>query len=193
MAKNKMKDLFLIKELDTLKALSHDMRLALMRLFRTPQTVKQVAATMDLPPTKLYYHVNLLEAHGLLRVTETNVVSGIVEKTYQVVAKHFHIDEALLSDPEQMDEVTTAVLETLITATRRQWQDNRLLMKKGARLVPNHVLTTQVHLTEAEAKAFGERLQALVQEIDAFNMPRDGVETAVFNLTTLFLQTGEET
>ena len=33
-------------------------------------------------PNRLYYHVNLLEEHGLIRVTDTRLVSGIVERTY---------------------------------------------------------------------------------------------------------------
>ncbi|MBX6342634.1 MAG: helix-turn-helix transcriptional regulator [Thermomicrobiaceae bacterium] len=81
-------DVFVIRDLETLRAVSDPLRLRLFELLRGgPRTVKQLAAALDLPPTRLYYHVGQLEAHGLVRVVDTRVVSGIIEKRYQATAQ----------------------------------------------------------------------------------------------------------
>lgn len=60
-------------------------------------TVKQIAAKLNIPPTKLYYHFKQLEEHGLIRVVDTRLVSGIVEKLYQARAYSYRVDKGLLS------------------------------------------------------------------------------------------------
>ena len=61
------------------------------------ETVKQIAADLKTPIKKLYYHVNLLEEHGLIRITSTRVVSGIIEKQYRVTAYRLSVERALRS------------------------------------------------------------------------------------------------
>lgn len=82
----------------TLKALADPLRMHLLdALVGEPQTVKALAAHFRVSPTRLYYHINLLEKHGLVRVTGTQIVSGIIEKHYQATARHFKMDRAWLS------------------------------------------------------------------------------------------------
>ncbi len=91
-----MLDVKVIDDLATLRLLSDPLRRALIeKLGEGPTTVKQLARAMDMKPNRLYYHVNLLEDHGLVRVTQTRIVSGIVERTYALVARRFSVSEAL--------------------------------------------------------------------------------------------------
>ena len=76
-------DVKVIEDLATLRLLSDPLRLRLIEeLGVQPTTVKALARAMGMKPNRLYYHVNLLEQHGLVRVTQTRIVSGIVERTY---------------------------------------------------------------------------------------------------------------
>jgi DNA-binding transcriptional ArsR family regulator len=43
-------------------------------LILQPPTVRQIAEKLGLSPKRLYYHVRLLETHGLIQVVETRVV-----------------------------------------------------------------------------------------------------------------------
>ena len=62
---------FLITDLETLRVLTHSLRAQLLDQFgEGAMTVKQVAGRMGLVPNKLYYHVNMLEEHGLIRVVQ---------------------------------------------------------------------------------------------------------------------------
>ena len=89
---------FLVDDLEMLKVIAHNTRLDILQSLKKPKTVKEIARLLKLPATKLYYHVNLMEKHGLIQVVETNIVSGIVEKKYQVVARNYRIDDQLLAD-----------------------------------------------------------------------------------------------
>src|ERR687885_168224 len=86
-----------IRDLETVRLISDPLRLQILEALRKePRTVKQVAAQLDVPATNLYYHVRLLEQRGLIRVTDTRIVSGIIEKRYQTVAYRLSIDRRLL-------------------------------------------------------------------------------------------------
>ena len=95
-APDTMLDVKVIDDLATLRLLSDPLRLRLIELLGVaPTTVKELARDMDMKPNRLYYHVNLLEDHGLVKVTQTRIVSGIVERTYALVARRFAASEAL--------------------------------------------------------------------------------------------------
>src|SRR5512145_3269846 len=89
---------YTVNDLETLKVLADPLRIHIIELVtHEPRTVKQVAADLTLPPTKLYYHFKLLEERGLIQVVDTRIVSGIVEKQYQATALSYHVNKTLLS------------------------------------------------------------------------------------------------
>ena len=90
-------DEIVIDDLETLKVLADPLRLRIRELMTDPTTVKQVATELDIPPTKLYYHINLLEKHNLIVVVDTRIVSGIIEKHYQIAARSVRVARHLLS------------------------------------------------------------------------------------------------
>lgn len=88
---------FIVDDFDTLKILADPLRIRILDLMRDPCTVKEVANELDIPPTKLYYHINQLEKHGLIVLVETRIVSGIIEKHYQTAAHTIRVARQLLS------------------------------------------------------------------------------------------------
>jgi DNA-binding transcriptional ArsR family regulator len=107
-----------ISRLDTVRVLADPLRLRLLEAMASrldePWTVKELARALGEPPTKLYYHVNLLEEHGILVVTGSRLVSGIVEKRYQLVAANISVDQGVLSTGEHgVDEALHSVLSTI--------------------------------------------------------------------------------
>src|SRR3954454_22240427 len=101
-----------ITDLEVVRIVSDRVRLRVLEAFgrsRGPRTVKQVATELGELPTKLYYHVNLLEGAGLLVVAESNLVSGILEKRYMPAAKSFRIERRLLNEAGSGGPETDAV------------------------------------------------------------------------------------
>src|SRR5512137_178457 len=71
---------------ETLRVISDPTRMRLMEVMvqrqEPPWSVKELAAALDVPQTRLYHHVEQLLAHGIVRAVERRVVSGIIETRY---------------------------------------------------------------------------------------------------------------
>ena len=106
-----------IDDVDVLKALADPTRLAILgALMKSLQnlpvmSVKELAAELGEPQTKLYRHVRQLEAAGLIRVASTRMVSGILEQRYQAAQQELTFARGLLR--EHADESMAAVRTAL--------------------------------------------------------------------------------
>ncbi len=163
-----------IGDIETLKALSDPLRLriieTMVRRAEPAWSVKELAAVLGVPPTRLYHHVEQLVAHDLVRPVERRVVSGIIETRYRVVALSFQLDRRMFAGGSE--EARTALHETLVSVfnsarheievgvhlgtidlTESAPPERRLLLSHGAlRLVP------------ARAAELRARLIALIEE-----------------------------
>lgn len=160
-------DLLVVDDLETLKVLADPLRLKIRELMVEATTVKQVAAKLEMPPTKLYYHTNLLEKHKLIVLVDTRIVSGIVEKHYQVSAHQVRVSKHLLSPNETDNEGLSLTLNTFFDSAR----DNLVqaisdgvveLNDDGERHKGLSLHTGTLGLTDEQAAAFYAELKALV-------------------------------
>ena len=62
--------------LTTLKLMADPLRAKLLGLFAVPATIQELAAQLNVPVTRLYYHVHLLEEHGLIQVVDSHPTGG---------------------------------------------------------------------------------------------------------------------
>ncbi len=113
-----------IDDPETLRLIADPLRLRVLELLRQePRTVTELADLLDVQRTKLYYHVKLLEAHDLIVVDETRLVSGITEKRYRVTAYRLSVDKAMLGVPDSgdapLDVYLSMVLDEVATEIRR--------------------------------------------------------------------------
>jgi hypothetical protein len=139
-----------------------------------PLNVRQVAERLGLAPSKLYYHIGLLENIGLIQVVDTRLHKNIVEKTYRSRFTSLAVDPALLNFNTEAgkENLNTALLATL-DATRddilRSLQARALALDQGAPGQPRKMIVSRqvCRLPEARAGEFHDRLQALLQEFDA--------------------------
>lgn len=181
-----------INSLETLKVFSDPLRQQIIEaLLGSPRTVKQLALELDLTQTKLYYHINLLEEHNLIVVSDTRVVSGIIEKQYAAAAESFRIDQALLTPGQSSgDQGLDAALATILDRTIA---DIRVSLRHGA-ISTDPTLPQQrrmmlmraiSRLTDAQAAEFYRRLEALLDEFDRVDLepPPAGTETHPYGLT----------
>lgn len=164
-----LQDIFTIEDPDALKALAVPVRLDIIKALARPATVKKVAEKLNMPPTKLYYHFKQLEQHQIIRVVDTNIVSGIIEKQYQVTARRYQMSETMVHDSDEGEANLDAVLATIFETTRnelRQSIQTHLLdptadesEKKG---MINH---TTFHFTADQFQTFYDRMEKLFEEM----------------------------
>lgn len=163
---------FVIRDLDTLKVVADPVRNQIMEvLINTPQNVKEVAEKLGLAPSNLYYHINMLEKHGLIEVVETRQVGNLIEKLYQTTAQYFDIDPTLLSfDTSEGKENIFTMIESVIDTTRddllRSLRARSYQLDQGDSPHPRELLLNRVmaNLSDERAKEFQQRLKDLVNE-----------------------------
>jgi len=106
-----------VNDVEVLKALADPTRLAILTALMKPgrdlpvMSVKELAAELREPQTKLYRHVRQLEAAGLIRVAGTRLVSGILEQRYQACQRDLTLDRGFLR--EHADETEVALQAVL--------------------------------------------------------------------------------
>lgn len=188
----RMLDELVIGDVATLRALTDRQRLQIMEAFvrrgGEPRTVKEVARELGEAPTKLYYHVNMLEQHGLLIVADSRLVSGIVEKRYIPAARNFRVDRALLGDASAADpgaatdlgDALGNVLDTAAHELRAAVDAGLFAPNDGRSLVSLGTL----RLTAEQAARVRESLAEIIQTGDSTdNDAGDYLLTVVFHPT----------
>jgi len=182
-----------VRDVETLKALSDPLRLAILRILmdgaheaRKVRTVKELAAELGEPTTKLYRHIKQLEARELIEVAETRVVSGIVEHRYRSAQQSLTMHPDLLGpDDVGVDDAATALAAALdnyrnefvaaVRSGQARFDDQPL--DESFRKVLSMVISISV--SPAEAAGFRDRLAALVDEIAASEHDPNGVPIRV--------------
>src|ERR1700722_16809595 len=102
-----------VDDVDVLKAMADPTRLAIWaalmkaRSNRPVMSVKELAAELGEPQTKLYRHVRQLEAAGLIEVAATRMVSGILEQRYRARQRDLRLSAGLVR--QHADEAEAAV------------------------------------------------------------------------------------
>jgi DNA-binding transcriptional ArsR family regulator len=156
-------EVFKIPDVPTLKAVADPLRMRLlMALDEGPLTVKELATKLDVPQTRLYYHVRMLEQFGLLAVASTRMVSGIEERRYAATAKSWDIADDLLNSPAVAD-----VLKAMFDLARVEL----MLVLPHARPRPGEpespvpmLMGTKAYMTRAEIREFTLAMLELINK-----------------------------
>jgi len=147
-----------VDTVETLKALADPTRMAILSaLTRSPDlpvmSVKELAAKLGEPQTKLYRHVRQLEEAGLIRVAATRMVSGILEQRYQACQREVrlsstmlrkNIDEAEVALQMMLDEFRDGVLAAML----RESEERPVLILSVNTLAPETAAELRRRLKE---------------------------------------------
>lgn len=108
-----IQDELLIEDIATLRQLANPFRLRLLHAFRKPNSVRDVADSMDLPVTRLYYHVKILEEAGAIITVGTRKRGPQLEKIYRIAAQGIRPGPSILDggvDPLEFAEVAASLV-----------------------------------------------------------------------------------
>lgn len=164
-----MDETLVVSDITTLKVLADDLRLRIYELVRSSNeagnlcTVKMLAERLGMPAAKLYYHVNMMEAAGLLRVDETRLVSGILEKYYSAAARRLIINQLTGSGGEALPDVISGLINAAFGDLRGLVKGSTVERGQADNL-NIRISKQRLNLTEREADALVERLSALLAE-----------------------------
>jgi DNA-binding transcriptional ArsR family regulator len=167
-------------ELDSaelLDELVHRVRGPLLRRLRNPRSAAELAAELDVPVTRLYHHLNVLESAGMIEVVAVRRVGSAQERRYRATARGYRIGKDAVNDPVDLARSLAAVLDLtrsdLVGAVESGAGDDVDMWSLRLRLDANE----QSELTD--------RLRALLDEFveraeDETSAPHTGRELQVF-------------
>lgn len=163
---------YIIEDLETLRVMAEPLRGQIYEiLLNKPANVRQVAEQLGLAPSRLYYHFNMLEKCGLLRVVETRMVSNIQEKRYRSVAYELEVAPGLLDFRTEQGKQSIAELSVnTLDVTRddlvRSLQARAFMLEQGANEKPRSIIITRLmaSLSDERAEEFHGKLKALLKE-----------------------------
>ncbi len=158
-----MKDVMILRELDQIKAVSQEYRIAIIEAFdHRPATAKMISDRLGEPHAKINYHIKVLVRVGILELVQTQVNSGIVEKFYGPVAQDYVIDSSALSTSETsiitIEKVSVALFEHIA-------KDFYLNVERGGNDPPKKINHRQdVFLTPAEARELNRMVNDIIHD-----------------------------
>lgn len=184
----------LISDLDTLKILADPLRNQILEILAPGElTVNQMAEKLGLAPSKLYYHINLLEKKGLIQEVDTILKGNIIEKVYWITAFDYKMDEKLCNfgTPEGQQSVMTSMIMP-IDVTRedivRSLEARASALESGAEKHPRDVIIyREVRvMSDEQADWFMDHLRVLLDEFEATTNDQSGIGTHTRALTVAF-------
>jgi DNA-binding transcriptional ArsR family regulator len=196
MVENTLVGPFMVRDLEALRVISDPARVRLVAVFSEgPRSVKEAASILGVAPSKLYYHVDLLERHGFIVVDSTRVVSGITEKRYRAVSRDIRVDRKLLAiehPGEMLDALLGAVLDATRTEAERSVRSGALAIEEDAPSPRSGLFSrAQVRLTPQQATQMREDLDRLIAHAQANVPPSDDVVQYDLTIAYFPLATGE--
>jgi DNA-binding transcriptional ArsR family regulator len=164
-----MRDVLVIKDLETLRAIAEPTRVAILEQLTEPRSVSQIALALGVPRTRLYHHVDLLRSKGLIEVVEERRVGAMTEQLYAPTAKTFRPDRRLLTAgdlAERVDAITTLIFDTTKSDLRRSLLSGDVSLEPGDGPRQLALGRSIALLTPAKAERFIAELEALAARFD---------------------------
>jgi DNA-binding transcriptional ArsR family regulator len=162
----------LIADVETLKAISDPLRIRILETMVTRSdaawSVKELAASLGVPQTRLYHHVELLVERDLLRSAEQRVVSGIIETRYRLAALSLRLDPHLIGAGGAGESAARDMLATIFDETRRDVERLHADPSLGGETPVDRPLVSRgvARLTPERARELRDRIVAIVEEYD---------------------------
>jgi DNA-binding transcriptional ArsR family regulator len=176
-----VRDVLVIDEPAAAEAALDPVRARLLdELAAAPASAAGVAARLGLPRQKVNYHLNVLEAHGLVELAEVRARGGLKERVLRATAACYVVSPAAIgangARPEQVsDRLSAGYLTTLAGRTVHEVGALARAAEAAGQRLPTFTIDTEVGFASAEDRdAFANGLTAAVLDLVARYHHDDG-------------------
>ena len=180
-------DIFYIQDVETLKVLADARRIQILEIAgESEKTAKEIANRMQMATSKLYYHLKMMEEHGILTVVEERVgPTQIIEKVYRATAYRYMIAEDL--QPLEHAEASLNLAFKAIDQIKMEMQHNaEVLLQPDAYEGRAEFGMGKLRMTKQEAEELTQELQAIW---DRFQHDQPRPDTEPYSLLLAFFPT----
>lgn len=161
-----------LREPEQMRALSSPLRVALFeRLVHGPSTARALAEDLDVPQTRLYYHLRILERTGFIEVVSERRRRGSIERTFGVTATEVKLDSDAMADASSTGEPIRSAMRLAaneMTAAYRAGRGDDVFIEQA-----------EVRLSEAEFGRLRDKLRAWIKDVERSRDPDGEVERRV--------------
>jgi DNA-binding transcriptional ArsR family regulator len=168
-----MKKLHKLTTLAQVRAISAPLRQRILeKLIEQTMTAKQVAVALGENPTKLYHHVQVLEALGLIELVRTEQKRGTTEKYYHAIAESYTIDEQLMAGMAQSTEgldTFDSAIKGIFAVTQDEIRASLAakLFDPNDKLTSGRIIRSFFRASPKQIAALNKKLSAWVEACEA--------------------------
>jgi DNA-binding transcriptional ArsR family regulator len=184
---SELAEIFEVDDADTFEMLADPTRMELLERLFDPASVSELAEAMDVPRTRLYHHVRLLEDAKAIRVVQTRQRGALPEKIYQVTAHNYRPSDRLLAEYPPR-HATAAMVDPILATTRadiiRSATDGRLDFKRDPNQRKHLVARLLLVLSPEHRHEFITGLKALIERYDEEDPDGEPVAATILVYTT---------
>ncbi len=179
--------IFEIEDLATLEVLIDPLRMRILSLLiKSALSVKEMAGSLELPTTRLYYHINMLTKAGTIELVETNKVGAAVQRRFRAVARQYAPSDSL----NQVIAGNRRMVEFVIALVLEGARVDAESLLTQVRIDPEHpnakgvVGRTFVTVAPDRAEYWASRMAAVMDEMETEGEQRDDGE--LYGFTFVF-------
>lgn len=168
--------------LEEIKAINDPYRLQIIFCYQRmgrAATVKEIADNMGEVPAKVHYHVKKLESAGILKLSHTKNVNGIIAKYYELTARDFHIKVNNLDSDISKQVASQNVKLTVMAA----YESSKKIVVEDTPEDSNVMLgTNTLYLTDEKVKELKGIIRGFVKTYKVNSGEENAKEYHFFNV-----------
>lgn len=183
-------DVMEIEDPEVFEVLNNTLRMRILRRLVEPNSIRGVAEELNVPPTRLYYHVNMLEEAGIIEVVETRKVGAMLQKIYRTTAKSFRPSPRLSESdvpPHELAKIMSGVVLDGARVDAIEGLTRGLASRKSGdpeSKIPGSIGRTLGFFNAEEARKFGEKLEEFIEA--EFDSDRSASDRDEYSFTYVF-------
>jgi len=178
----------LIEDLEGFRVIDNPLRQRILHLARHPGSVRDMAGSLGVPVTRLYYHVNMLVEAGFLKVVEVRKAGAQLERIYQSIKGTVRPSPEFVQNVGDTKKAARVLAGVLFDITRVEVE--AVLEKNLNDEETFGMLARSVgQLPPDVADAFSERIEALAEEMRAAAREYEGGDAGIYSFTYAFVPT----
>jgi len=183
-------DVKIISSEEDIKVLADVNRFAIMDILATYEALStnEIAEKTGLTYSKVSYSLKKLEEAGFIKVVDTKIKFGIVEKYYALAAKEFKIVPAKDDNEHYSNLLDEIILKSITKEYLKSNQFNDKDDKKDNKR--NNIYLGNVYLTDEEYVQIREKINAYFNEILGPYRQRVSEEQKPYTITNILFIRG---
>jgi|SRR5690625_3225300 len=155
------------KETKIAKSLFNYQRTRILQVVKSQEkTVKEIAEILNEKPSRLYYHINLLEKLGLLKVVNEKKVNNLIQKYYKATDIDISLNEYTFTgeDASQNSDYISSQLYAFTDEAISRIQADLQIEENNENLSEASIISAQ--LTKDEWKDINKKIREIISARD---------------------------